>query len=506
MLGEDGLTLTSTGEIFGTPLYMSPEQCRGARVDNRTDVYSLGCVLFEALTGQPPFRGNSAMETMSQHLNATTPSLREASLGLDFPPALEQIVQKMLAKDPADRYQRCCDVAADLMLLQQGQGSLVKASKADLKPSEGKKRALSKFWVVCAGVACVALLFLLVYFGATYLAKQNQPQLTQSDANKADSQSAPLEKSILAGDRKVEEETELRKYPQITVDKKSNTVFDFGPKLKLGTLWLRGLDSPIQAQGVKRFAPGSQVTLAIPMIFLQDHPRALSNFATHGLYGLVIKRTGSIPVGSTAFYSADFLGNGKRIDELSDETIATIADLKELGRLEMLDLHLKSSQYADLRLERMEQLRELDLRGLDIDGRELAKSKFLSRLTSLKLGGSRNVDVVLKALDNSKQLTTLFLSSTDLTNDDLRHIGTMSNLEGLVLRDNQQIDETGLSYLINLGRLNYLDLSNTSVTAKAIPTLRKLPKLRQITLSADTPTKERKLWDMAFPHIGFSKQ
>src|SRR5262249_12802453 len=58
---EDGATLTATCEIFGTPYYMSPEQCRGEQIDARCDIYSLGCVLFECLTGTPPFPGNSAV-------------------------------------------------------------------------------------------------------------------------------------------------------------------------------------------------------------------------------------------------------------------------------------------------------------------------------------------------------------------------------------------------------------------------------------------------------------
>ena len=65
--------LTQTGEVFGTPLYMSPEQCRGDKLDERSDIYSLGCVMFETLTAVPPFKGESAIATIMMHLTKEPP-------------------------------------------------------------------------------------------------------------------------------------------------------------------------------------------------------------------------------------------------------------------------------------------------------------------------------------------------------------------------------------------------------------------------------------------------
>ena len=106
--------LTRTGEIFGSPLYMSPEQCSGESVDHRSDIYSLGCTLFESLTGTPPHVGNSALRTMMLHQSSPAPLLREASLGVAYPENLEQIVHRMLEKSPVDRYQSLDDVVEDL--------------------------------------------------------------------------------------------------------------------------------------------------------------------------------------------------------------------------------------------------------------------------------------------------------------------------------------------------------------------------------------------------------
>ena len=89
---DDQTALTQAGEVFGTPLYMSPEQCAGTKIDHRSDLYALGCVLFEVLTGGPPFRAESALATMMQHREDRPPTLKEASLGGQFPEALERVV------------------------------------------------------------------------------------------------------------------------------------------------------------------------------------------------------------------------------------------------------------------------------------------------------------------------------------------------------------------------------------------------------------------------------
>ncbi len=112
--------LTKMGEVFGTPYYMSPEQSMGQRVDGRSDIYSLGCTLFEALVSTPPFRGKSSTETMLLHQTAAPPTLAKASGGQTFPESVEFIVAKMLAKEPMERYQSMEAVKHDLELALQG--------------------------------------------------------------------------------------------------------------------------------------------------------------------------------------------------------------------------------------------------------------------------------------------------------------------------------------------------------------------------------------------------
>lgn len=111
ILDSDDQKLSQTGEAFGSPLYMSPEQCLGNTIDARTDIYGLGCVIYECLSGNVPFRGKTFMETFNLHISG---DLKPFAKGLDVPPALFELVERMLAKDSIDRPASMADVKRDL--------------------------------------------------------------------------------------------------------------------------------------------------------------------------------------------------------------------------------------------------------------------------------------------------------------------------------------------------------------------------------------------------------
>jgi serine/threonine-protein kinase len=110
--------MTETGSIVGTAQYLSPEQARGGEVDPRSDLYSLGVVLYELLTGKTPFEGETPVEIAMKHLsNAPKPP---SKLRPEVPPALDKVVLRALAKDPDDRYQSADEMEADLERVARG--------------------------------------------------------------------------------------------------------------------------------------------------------------------------------------------------------------------------------------------------------------------------------------------------------------------------------------------------------------------------------------------------
>ncbi len=118
-LADDAATVTATAAVIGTAQYLSPEQARGESVDARSDVYSTGCLLYELLTGHPPFTGDSPVAVAYQHVreNPQVPS----SVNHVVPPALDSIVMKALAKNPLNRYQTAAEMRADLQRALAGQ-------------------------------------------------------------------------------------------------------------------------------------------------------------------------------------------------------------------------------------------------------------------------------------------------------------------------------------------------------------------------------------------------
>jgi serine/threonine protein kinase/predicted Zn-dependent protease len=156
---------TATGMVMGTPRYMSPEQARSEDVDARTDVFSLGVLLFEMVTGRSPFAGTTASEVIAAILRDEPPPLTELLAGA--PPELERIIKKTLRKDRAERYQTAQGLLADLKELNQR--------------IESGTRHRRKAPPVRKGPAIVgaAVLVLAAIAGAFYF--NRQPALTEKD-------------------------------------------------------------------------------------------------------------------------------------------------------------------------------------------------------------------------------------------------------------------------------------------------------------------------------------
>lgn len=170
---QDGSTLgrTNTGDIFGTPLYMSPEQCAGKSADHRSDIYSLACVFYECITGNPPLRGNNSMSTMHMHLHDSPDSIAKARPDLRKAALIDEVLFKALAKDPLKRYQSMSEFKDALNVVLPKNQSW-KDAIAVLKPIVPMLKLIAP---TVAGLAVMAGV------GAYVLGRSSAPQVSVSN-------------------------------------------------------------------------------------------------------------------------------------------------------------------------------------------------------------------------------------------------------------------------------------------------------------------------------------
>ena len=174
------VTQTASGAVSGTPAYMSPEQAQGLKVDHRSDIYSLGVVLYEMIAGRIPFEGDTSWSLIFKHINEPPPSIPGVQ------PIVQKVIDRALAKRPDDRYQTARALAADYMdaigMLAEANTLRMSlpASRTPLTStvSRNGNQASASVWIRVASLAVIGLVVALAAFAIPRLTASNQPTQT----------------------------------------------------------------------------------------------------------------------------------------------------------------------------------------------------------------------------------------------------------------------------------------------------------------------------------------
>ncbi len=466
MQSEDGQIqeLTRTGEVFGSPIYMSPEQCQGMAVDRRADIYSLGCVIFECLTGSPPFLAESAMATMIKRLTAAPVSLREGSIGQAFPQLLETIVQKMLAVDPAKRYQDFDSVIQDLMRLQRGENDVANAPVSNRKEKQADF-ALSKREIVLVSLFALMCCLTTATVDNLFVLK--------------------IQRANLSADVIVQ--------PKF----KDNAVDDFlvlAPKLHPPTS-----KTSVDSKGQR------QVTLEFPYNY---GTIKVGNAPETNAWGKVVvpeRAIISLCLNPLAAEDPEIL---KRLTNLSFSNLelegkALVSDISilPLEKIRFIQsLSLRNCAIRSLKpIYNNETIRCLYVPELRLPNDELLKLKSFPSLTQLHFGPLADPSSVLDGLSKFKTVESLnyqgpvegdtFWKARGLNSFDAELLAKMPRITCLKVLNCPQFDNACLRKLLALKKLTELEVDDCAITAAAIPTLKSL-RLKHLSLTTATWTKK----------------
>ncbi|CAN5353707.1 hypothetical protein BH10CYA1_BH10CYA1_17490 [soil metagenome] len=460
--------LTQTGEVMGSPLYMSPEQCMGKKLDQRSDIYSLGCILYEAVVGVPPHRGETMLETIFKHLNETAVPLHDVRSDITFPDAFEELVMQLLATHPDDRIQTISEVKQTLLAIQSGSLRRSGPAKAanPLKLNISRSNVVIAVGVLVAGIAVIAL------FYASHNLNIAEELKAEADAQLLESSARINTQSLQAPVIQTKSDDQLVLNPTFNdlnqlgltrekVDLENSTVSD-------GALY--GLVKLQQLKSLNLSHTNISNRAILPMLKLKS------------LTKLELRRT---KLSSAALEKLCALGNLRELSlDDTDTNDGALLAFSNLPNLSTLDL--RNTKISDKGLEYLQNsksLTSLALSGSNISNRGLASIAKL-QLTNLDLWDTKVSAGGIDNLRSCKKLSRLCISKTPLSERDLVALSSLKNLEELQLYHIRNLKNDDLKHFTHLKFLSEFYVEDCPLTDAAATYIAQMPQLTGLSLNA----------------------
>ncbi|MDZ4836687.1 MAG: serine/threonine-protein kinase [Candidatus Melainabacteria bacterium] len=412
-------SLTSAGQAFGTPQYMSPEQTHGLPVSPASDIYSLGCTMFEAFTGAPPFQGKSGFETMVMHQSAPVPEIFRSDCSESDLESIRVIINTCMEKNPSDRFSNVDQITELLSEIlnstrrnilfdfdrhdKQTGEAYSSTAKGPVQEPDSKDSNSNLFAKPILIWGFVSSLILIVLAANAYLSSQNNPAtVSKTKPLKKTSRKPPtsgphvsqkvdsfpeLDMQIKVDEKFISSTTPVSKV--ISIDGRRVRQFTFSPTDKVANIILTLPPRAIAASG-QFTLPENQSIHFVAGNVLSRYPQFYRRFDDEAINHLTIKNTPSPPAIET-------LRRWKKLEELSiygseldDSYVRGLNTLPKLERLTLALAHFSKTT--------------------------LIESGVLTKLRGLAIAEvNMNCTPILKALAKSKQLNYLALREVILT-------------------------------------------------------------------------------------------
>jgi serine/threonine protein kinase len=418
---------TQTGEIFGSPAYMSPEQALGKKVDTRTDQYSLGCVAFELLTGRLPFLGESPLKVMMDHVQSDAPSLSQVAKR-SFPANVERTVSRLLSKDPDDRFDNIGQTKQAFM----GNGP-VGRPMGNFFLSQ-----TFSLWLWATTVVIAGIVFATMYLHTQKLWESNE------------------QISLATEDLK-------ERHEPVEID-------------------VRGaMDDQNFTNQVKAQAPTNKVEIEdVQHLSLM----ALRTFQTYPFVNNIHLKDCSIDDYGLAYLANTLPLEILQVDHCTDITDIGVKALSQSGKMKALYwLNLACTNITNDGVASLEKLPRLTCLMVNETKVSCAGVQSLRDLNTLDLNGTEAGKDLAKLC--SLRLTYLSVARNHIKDRDLNALIRIRTLSNLDLQGNE-ITDKGLMKLANLPNLNRLNVCQCPIRPEAISRFKKLKPHCLVTVVSST--------------------
>jgi len=501
-----GQTRTATGLIFGSPYYMSPEQCLGQTIDSRSDIYSLGCTLFECLSGEPPFKGQNAMQTMMMHQESPTPILRQPTSDPTLNHTLNHLIAKMTAKSPQQRHQSMQDIAHDLERALQGKSIIANAEVLALDealegdnppPSYSPKRTV----VVTISLAClIALISAFVIYNSAILSMlKTESQTTNKPKDQqtgADTQGSDLEPPDTAAAKALKQELSRVapiKAKIITVKGQSKRQFEF-PRQTIGTIF--------DSAGSHKAAGIVTVSADGPLLLFIDENDNETAFALPDtIKAIDSKLFTTLSLKAVRGYTkGDLTTNTEKISLARlNRLLSNLNNWSELNIVILNDFALNRETVQ--RLEDLPKLKTLWLMSPIYNAEDILQSKLFDRLLSFSIDcpSPDSIDPIIPKIVAAPHLYDFQVRKATFSGPAIEQLSQNSALKTLSLDEVLLTDEM-LESLLNL-KTPIINFKKMKLSESQLKTINER-NLQSLTIY-DIDNKDIPSLKMRYPNIKF---